>query len=90
MRAAVRSVRAGQPARLIVALPVGSPEGCAALRDEVDDLVCLYQPRLFFAVGQFYEHFEATEDREVQALLAEAARRRPRQAETTPDETRTP
>ena len=77
MRAAVRSVRKQEPARLVVAVPVGSPEACAALRDEVDEVVCLYQPVPFFAVGAFYEHFEPTEDAEVQQILEEwhAARR---------------
>ena len=77
MRAAVRSVRKQEPARLVVAVPVGSAEACAALREEADEVVCLYQPVPFFAVGAFYEHFEPTEDAEVQQILEEwhAARR---------------
>lgn len=77
MRAAVRAVRKQEPARLVVAVPVGSAEACAALREEADEVVCLYQPVPFFAVGAFYEHFEPTEDAEVQQILGEwhAARR---------------
>ncbi len=76
MRAAVRSVRQQQPARLVVAVPVGSEEACAALRAEADELVCLHAPEAFWAVGLYYDHFEPTEDAEVQALLRESYARR--------------
>jgi putative phosphoribosyl transferase len=73
MCAAVRSVRREAPARLIVAVPVGSREACAALRDEADEVVCPYQPEEFGAVGMWYRHFEQTDDREVKELLHEFA-----------------
>lgn len=56
MRAAVRAVRKQQPARLVVAVPVGSREACTAVAEEADAVVCLDQPVPFFAVGAFYEH----------------------------------
>ena len=73
MRAAVRSVRRQQPKRLVVAVPVGAPETCAALRAEVDELVCLHEPESFGAVGYYYEDFSQTQDSDVQALLEEFA-----------------
>jgi predicted phosphoribosyltransferase len=76
MRAAVRSVRRGDPGRLIVAVPVGAPETCAILRSEADDVVCLQQPEPFFAVGLHYRRFDQTTDDEVQQLLAAAHERR--------------
>jgi putative phosphoribosyl transferase len=72
MRAALRSVRARGPARLIVAVPVGSEQACAALEHEADDLVCLYKPEPFHAVGLYYEHFEPTEDSQVEEILQSA------------------
>lgn len=75
MRAAVRSVRREAPGRLIVAVPVGSPEACAALRGEADEVVCLHEPEYFGAVGSWYHHFEQTEDDEVRRLLDESAGR---------------
>lgn len=72
MRAAVRSVRLQQPKRLVVAVPVGSPEACAALRDEADEVVCLYEPTYFGAVGYYYRDFEQTQDSDVQRLLEES------------------
>lgn len=73
MRAAIMVVRQESPARVAVAVPVGSPETCDELRDEVDELICLYAPQQFWAVGQAYEDFGQTTDEEVQAILAETA-----------------
>lgn len=72
MRAAVRSVRQKRPARVVVAVPVGAAEACTALRAEADEVVCPYQPEPFGAIGWYYEHFEPTEDVQVQELLEEA------------------
>jgi len=71
MRAAVRSVRTKHPARLVVAVPVGSESACSALRAEADEVIRLYEPELFWGVGAFYEHFEPTEDTQVQQILRE-------------------
>jgi predicted phosphoribosyltransferase len=72
MRAAVAAVRRQDPARITVAVPIGSPRACAALATDVDDVVCLSTPRSFGAVGQGYTDFAATLDAEVQAALAGA------------------
>jgi putative phosphoribosyl transferase len=71
MRASVRSVRSRDPAKLIVAVPVGSHEACSALRQEADEVVCPYQPEPFWAVGYHYEDFEPTLDDEVKRVLRE-------------------
>ena len=73
MRAAARSLRQKQPARLVAAVPVGSRDACAALQPEVDEVVCLHQPEPFGAIGLYYHHFEPVEDPKVRQLL-EAAR----------------
>lgn len=70
MRAAVRSVRAARPSRLVVAVPVGAPSTCASLRSEADEVVSLLEPDPFLAVGLYYRHFEPPTDAEVQRLLA--------------------
>ncbi len=69
MRAAVMSVRQQQPARVIVAVPVGAPSTCADLAAEADDVVCLRTPDPFVAVGLWYRDFTPTTDREVRSLL---------------------
>ena len=79
MRAAVRSVQKKHPAKLVVAVPVGAAESCAALREEADEVICLFEPEPFYAVGLYYQQFAPTEDSEVQAILqaAYAQRRQP-------------
>lgn len=69
MLAAVAAVRRQAPARLVVAVPVGAADTCAALRREADDVVCAWTPEPFFAVGQGYHDFSATEDDEVTTAL---------------------
>lgn len=74
MRAAVRAIRVGQPARLVVAVPVAPPEVVAELAGEVDEVVALLQPANLLAVGLWYDDFAQTDDDEVVRLLAAARR----------------
>src|SRR5712691_5150091 len=74
MLAAIRSVRRGDPARLVVAVPVAPRPTCEALRNKVGELICLLAPDPFFAVGVHYVDFHPIDDEEVQRLLAEEAR----------------
>src|SRR5262245_5885550 len=69
MLAAVRAARAGRAARIIVAVPVGSPQAAELLAAEADQLVILQTPAMLFAIGEWYEHFEQLEDEEVCRLL---------------------
>lgn len=72
MRAAVAALRRQGAARIVVAVPVGSPETCAELRREVDEAVCALEPDYFIAVGEWYRDFSQTGDRQVRDLLARA------------------
>jgi putative phosphoribosyl transferase len=80
MRAAVRSLRKRQPARLVVAVPVGPPATCAALRAEADEVIALRETESFLSVGLHYQDFRPTEEREIERLLQ--ARERKTQART--------
>lgn len=71
--AAARAVRARHPRRLVLAVPVGARDAIRALRDEVDDLVCLTTPDDLRAVGAWYEDFSQTSDAEVSELLRRAS-----------------
>jgi putative phosphoribosyl transferase len=75
MDAAVQALRSLEAKSIIVAVPVGSPEAVARIREHADEVVCLYAPAFFGAVGSFYEEFGQTDDDEVTALLATAKRR---------------
>jgi putative phosphoribosyl transferase len=77
MRAAVEAVRRQRPARVIVAVPVGGVESCRRLARIADQLVCVWIPRYFNAVGQAYQDFSSVSDDEVQRVLAESTARRP-------------
>jgi predicted phosphoribosyltransferase len=72
MQAAVQALRQQQPARLVVAVPTGSPQTCEQLRSEADEVICAIEPEPFHAVGLWYEDFSQTSDEEVRELLARA------------------
>jgi len=67
--ATIRAIRSQGPAELILAVPVGPRDSIETLRQEVDRLVCLHAPEIFWAVGAFYNVFDQTTDREVKALM---------------------
>ena len=72
MHAASKALRQQQPARIIVAVPIASPEACDQLRGEVDEVICAITPDPFYAVGLWYEDFSPTTDAEVRELLAQS------------------
>jgi len=76
MMMAVRLLRAGGPASIVVAVPVAPPEAVKALRDVADRVVAVSQPESFYAIGQFYADFSQTSDEEARRILEEARRRR--------------
>lgn len=69
MRAAIRSVYAEKPKKIIVAVPTAPFETVQLIQQEVNEVICLDCPSFFQAVGQFYKDFSQTEDEEVIALL---------------------
>jgi putative phosphoribosyl transferase len=77
MRAAAVAVRAQQPERTVIAVPVASPSICAALRAEADEVICAATPEPFYAVGLWYQDFSPTSDEEVRELLKHAPHQQP-------------
>ena len=73
MRAAAASLRLQKPRRIVVAVPVSSPETCDEFRSEVDEIVCALTPEHFQGVGLWYKDFSQTSDEEVRELLKRAA-----------------
>jgi predicted phosphoribosyltransferase len=72
MIAALRAVRAKQPAKLIAAVAVAPPETVERMRAEADEVVCVYAPEHFYAVGQFFEDFSQVSDEQAIAILRES------------------
>jgi predicted phosphoribosyltransferase len=77
MLAAIRSVRAKHPRRIIVAVGVAPPESLALIRPEADEVTCLQSPEDLFAVGQAFEDFSEVTDEMVVAALAGTTRLSP-------------
>jgi putative phosphoribosyl transferase len=77
-RAAIRALRALQPAKLVLAVPVGAEEALAALRRDVDRVVCLLPVQDLRAVGDWYDDFAQVSDEEVVGILQRARQGRPR------------
>jgi len=69
-RAALRAIRKRAPKALILAVPVAAAQAITLLRAEVDALVCLEAPKVFGAVGSFYDDFRQVSDEEVLAILS--------------------
>ena len=77
MRAAAAALRSLGAARLVAAVPVAPREGCDAMWEVVDDVVCARIPERFLAVGEWYEDFSQTSDEEVSELLRRGQRAAP-------------
>lgn len=75
VRAGVLALRGQGPARVVVAVPVGSRSACSRLAAEADEVVCPWVPEHFSSVSQAYQVFTQTSDLEVRAALAQAVHR---------------
>ena len=69
MIAALHSLRAKSPKKLVCAVPVAPPDTLAKVKSYADEVVCLSAPPMFYAVGQFYQSFNQVSDEEVMKLL---------------------
>jgi len=76
IRAAIQALRQMKPAAIVVATPVAPQETCNRLQYEVDELVCVEMPELFYAIGEFYNDFSQVTDEKVNELLDSASRLR--------------
>lgn len=74
-QAACKVARALGAIKVILAVPVGSAEAVELLKKDADEVICLYIPRKFFAVGEWYQNFSATTDGEVFDILRSSSAR---------------
>lgn len=74
IRVTAEMVKAHEPKKVIVAIPVAPPSAIKSLEASafVDEVICLYTPYDFLAVGQFYEYFDQVSDEEAINLLQES------------------
>ena len=69
MLAAVQAVTTMTPFKIVLAVPVAPADARNIFKPLVDDWVCLLEPEMFGAVGEFYEVFDQVSDDEVIELL---------------------
>ena len=79
LRAAAQALNEERPKRLIVGVPVASPETCEEILAEVDEIVCAVMPPAFREIAKWYEDFLQTTDEEVRELLGRTIRRAQRE-----------
>ncbi len=79
IRAAILALRQMKPARIVVAVPVAPASTCRHLKPEVDELISLHTPAMFWGIGEFYVNFAQVADGEVTDLLQQAQRIRAKQ-----------
>ena len=72
MTAALRSIRAKNPKKLIGAVAVASMHAARAMLHECDAMVCLNVPADFSAVGEFFDDFDQVSDQDVIEALRES------------------
>lgn len=68
-RAAILALRQLNPASIVLAAPIAPASTCRRLRAEVDDLICLDTPEIFYAIGELYDDFSQVSEEEVTTLL---------------------
>ena len=69
IKAAISALKEQKVKKLVVALPVGPPGTMKALRQMVDELICLETPLSFMAVSAHYLDFAQVSDDEVVDIL---------------------
>lgn len=69
LQAVLVGIGAERPGLLVCAAPVGAPDSVARIAQHAHVMVCPSQPRWFRAVGEWYETFGQTTDREVLEIL---------------------
>jgi len=72
VEAAVTSIRKREPREVVIAVPVAPPDTVESLKAGGNTVVCLETPRMFFAIGEFYQRFDQVEDSEVKRILDES------------------
>jgi putative phosphoribosyl transferase len=72
-RAACQAARTQGATRVLLAAPVGPVGLQERMRPDADQVICLYTPADFFAIGQFYVDFGQITDEQVTDLLHPAS-----------------
>jgi putative phosphoribosyl transferase len=74
MKVAIAAIKRQQASKIVVAIPVAPLSTCKEMEREVDEVVCLFSPEDFVAIGVWYSDFTQVPDQEVCDLLERADR----------------
>ncbi|MCB2313060.1 phosphoribosyltransferase [Clostridium tagluense] len=69
--AVIKAVKKQGAKKIILAIPVGPRETIEEFKEIVDEVICLYIPENFYAVGSYYENFKQVTDVEVFIIIHE-------------------
>lgn len=69
--AVIKSVKKQGAKKIILAIPVGPMEVIEEFKELVDEVICIYIPEQFYAVGSYYTDFKQVTDEEVFKIMNE-------------------
>lgn len=69
--AVIKAVKKQGAKKIILAIPVGPRETIEEFKELVDEVICLYIPEEFYAVGSYYLDFKQVTDEEVFKIINE-------------------
>ena len=69
--AVIKAVKKKGAKKIILAIPVGPRETIEEFKELVDEVICLYIPDEFYAVGSYYINFEQVTDEQVFKIIKE-------------------
>ena len=69
--AVIKAVKKQGAKKIILAIPVGPRETIEEFKELVDEVICLYIPDEFYAVGSYYVNFEQVTDEQVFKIIKE-------------------
>lgn len=72
--AGLKMLRAKNPKKIVVAVPVAPLSALGKVASVADEVHCLHSPRQFSGVGEFYEDFPQVTDEQVMQMLKAANR----------------
>jgi len=71
IQAAIKYIKKHDAKKIILAVPVAPQNTISQLEKIVDEVICLFIPYEFYAVGSYYKNFEQTTDEEVFNIVRE-------------------
>jgi predicted phosphoribosyltransferase len=69
--AVIKAVKVQGAKKIVLAIPVGPRETIEEFKEVVDEVICLYIPDEFYAVGSYYRNFEQVTEEEVSKIINE-------------------